>query len=785
MNKQQPRLIYRLLPLLLLGICFISGVQAQDAHPTYHLVEPSAADFVEHAEAIINSAVTTYPEQRSFWEQERDAEADALIDEVKWRLFEQQQITYEQLLALYQADSPDAPSPSSSGDDEWLPLLIESYLTMHEVKLDSTPVLTFDGFIFDVKAWQMYSAYSLTLRAVPDWADPRYLISSGGEAFIAIANESGTYDLPSLPATMTGGMIGGGDLNADRQLDFAYIHYTHWGNSYVSGDLYVVTWTGEIMEVLTTVGFRHGTTDTTDLSPLTWQFRDVDNDSEQELVTSQVLYDNYGCNFVSVRFYDWQPDATLTNESGGVNLPETFDCLLRQAEETMWDHHYAEAISLYEQAFEQPDRDAELTPYAQMRLGLAYLFNEQPAEARQLLATLSHGENEEQSEWVNAVREAYLRDPRPLAVCQAVYDQAREILEPYDRITGMVYVSDGGFYGPGSYDPSINLENLSCDLPTVLAQQMATTEFTSDQPPTVQLEALGLTLSDSLVVDFDTDGRDEWIVWVDSPRIDALIFVPDDSGYFLTSPVQGIRSPAADNQYWVTRLPDNTPALVNIDFGEEPYDWYECGLYPCGGPVGTNTCVEDGSYFDIPPDEVTLWRLEDGELKSFFAAPLCQWATLEQLFPGGEGSSELHAYEYFPINDWDSEVRPSIFTWDMDRRTFVAPPQPTLIPPTPTLVPTPMPVPQPEYFLSFSTLRWVRTAFAERDFTKALEMIDAALTQESRDQALIMAFRYYRGLTLEALNRPEEALEEYIAIYEANPETAWGLLAGLHLQITP
>ncbi|MEQ8671820.1 MAG: hypothetical protein RLP44_05090 [Aggregatilineales bacterium] len=41
---------------------------------------------------------------------------------------------------------------------------------------------------------------------------------------------------------------------------------------------------------------------------------------------------------------------------------------------------------------------------------------------------------------------------------------------------------------------------------------------------------------------------------------------------------------------------------------------------------------------------------------------------------------------------------------------------------------------------------------------------------------------YWRALALESLNRPDEALAEYVAIYEAAPESAWGMLAALHFE---
>jgi hypothetical protein len=51
--------------------------------------------------------------------------------------------------------------------------------------------------------------------------------------------------------------------------------------------------------------------------------------------------------------------------------------------------------------------------------------------------------------------------------------------------------------------------------------------------------------------------------------------------------------------------------------------------------------------------------------------------------------------------------------------------------------------------------------------------------QQLNDQLLDY---YLRALALEALNRPDEALAEYIAITEAAPESAWGMLAALHLE---
>jgi hypothetical protein len=92
-------------------------------------------------------------------------------------------------------------------------------------------------------------------------------------------------------------------------------------------------------------------------------------------------------------------------------------------------------------------------------------------------------------------------------------------------------------------------------------------------------------------------------------------------------------------------------------------------------------------------------------------------------------------------------------------------------------------VEEPRYPLYLPTYFQVRTAFAQVDFALALEILTTALSQpEPRDPSLVEAFHYYRALTLEAVNRPDEAQTEYVAIYEAAPESAWGMLAALHLE---
>ena len=61
--------------------------------------------------------------------------------------------------------------------------------------------------------------------------------------------------------------------------------------------------------------------------------------------------------------------------------------------------------------------------------------------------------------------------------------------------------------------------------------------------------------------------------------------------------------------------------------------------------------------------------------------------------------------------------------------------------------------------------------------------MDAVLANppEGIDPAFLLAVHYRRALILESLDRFDEALADYVAIYEAAPESAWGMLAALHI----
>lgn len=764
--------------------------QAQNTAQSYRLVEPQADDYGEQAEAILRKAATRY----SYWEDRTGTtEFETLANEIYWRWVEQHQTSYRSLIKIYRALANSKEAQSSAVDDRFIPRLIEKWIAEQLIRLDRTSTLSFDDFLFNVHQLGNTSALSLTVRRAPFDGAPLYHTGFTDRAanYIVVRDEQGHYLVPELPVPMDGNVLEASDLNADGQPDFAYLNYSHAGNSYTSVNLDIVTWTGEQFETLAQAEFRYGAAGTDPV--LTWNFAQLDDDKAQELMTTQLLYDNWGCNFIRLTYYDWKPDGTLYLASEQDNLPKSFSCLLRQAEQKLWTKHYSDAPDLYQQAFAKPDGDAPFRYLGQIHFGLVDLLNGNKAHARLLFSSLNvPSEDQEKYSWVEAVKQSYLNDPRLLPVCQAIYNQALDISNPY-RLTGTVYISDGGFYGPSSYDPGLNLENVSCNLTAIMQSELAKTHFSTAKTPVVQLQELGLKIGDFVKADLDQDGDEDWVVWIDSIGIDPMLFTANGSEYTRTMlsgrgsgdatfPTADMRQPDAFNQYRVIHLPDGHLALMNVDFGHDIYAEALCSM--CGGGPSL-TCADDNYAPDTTSGmgDLTLWRLEGGQLTSFFFSELCGWGYQTNLFPDGEGGRSLLAGDEFILDVYDSiEIRPVKYEWDEKAHTYVAPPQPPLqVIPTPTL--SSAEAPQSTYSLFVSTFFYVQAAFTEHDYAHALEMIDGALSEKQpTDPSLSTTFHYYRALTLEALHRPDEALKEYVAIYQAEPDSAWGMMANLHLE---
>jgi tetratricopeptide (TPR) repeat protein len=765
-------------------ILLVTVVQAQ-TNDNYRLREPSTQAYVDNVAAVLQRAELTYiPAQY----EEASVEATTIADEITWRYLNRNQFTYDQLAAVYRMFVTGEEYFNTPIQEQLLRTIISLWLDENSPDLDETNVLEFDDFRIEFEPLfaprdnyaQVQWGYFLRVIIKPEFHLKIFNVNNIN--YIAVPVEDG-YILPEMPVAIHSDLLAAGDFNDDDLPDVAYVHSSHIGNSYNSGSMVIASLHGDNQfELLDQLSYFQGGYEFPP-SQYNWWFTVLGDGQNVGVIENQNLFSNWDCTYVQIRLYGWSVDNRLVFQSGESLYPDTVPCLVQQAELAMWSHDYNKAVEFYEQAFELGTPSAEFMPYTQIRLGFAYLLTGRTQEADAIYSELAASDDE----FAQAVLAAYQRDPRALPVCQAMYNYPFNSTV-YLQATGTIQSSSGGFNRMEVGMRYFNLDRATCDLEFNVDALLEPMTFTTDESPVAQVEALGLEIGDVLEADFNLDGQTEWLIWLNAPSINPLFFSPKGNTYTLTRP-QGsntgfwrLHQPSEYNRVAVITLPNNSEqVLVNINFDSDKREILNCAE-TCGGGGDFVPCAYGNSQ-STPTyiGRISVWRMQDGALEDIFTEPTCELVEVEELFTSAMDNLELRAGDYNPDSN---ELIPAIYTWSDEAQTYVLPAQPqatnTVVPATPTLSPTPERI----YNLSNYSFIWLRTAFVNRDYRSVVDGATMALSTGTGEiPQFEMAFRYYLALALEALERPHDALNEYITIYESAPDSSWGILAALHLEV--
>jgi hypothetical protein len=165
-----------------------------------------------------------------------------------------------------------------------------------------------------------------------------------------------------------------------------------------------------------------------------------------------------------------------------------------------------------------------------------------------------------------------------------------------------------------------------------------------------------------------------------------------------------------------------------------------------------------------------LWQLNGDELSFQQEFPFCEDVDPETVF-GSENNLPTELTAWAPSPESSTHIVPATYRWNEDRGTYDV----IDIQPPPELI--------PDYSASFSeAFGGARNAMEDGEIGQALRILDTGLLNPNLTTVEQIILLYHRALALEARNRPEEALLEYVGIYESAPESAWGILAALHLE---
>jgi tetratricopeptide (TPR) repeat protein len=518
---------------------------------------------------------------------------------------------------------------------------------------------------------------------------------------------------------------------------------------------------------------------------VTFDFRNTDDDPALEILQAQHTTNNWGCQRVETKDFDWDAtaDLYLYHSTEIVYNSETRNCLQQFAEEAMWSGDYTAAIDLFEQALSMPmiggeesgarEHNQLQNQYLRARLAMAYLFTGKPESAASLLQKLSEESigDEAVAAYINILHDQQETDQ--VALCSAAFNVFAQNF-PSIVIGG---TADAPYFEGSPYDPA----RVGCDAPTLIRESLDVGKIPVSLSPFDWLQNNGVGIIKTFTADLNQDGNNEVLVWTNVPGV-QILFVPNGETYATSLVTLDPYLYADELDTWL--LPDEAGlgiATIDTDFVGaymQPPPWptiYSLRGGIGGGPVPQ--CVTGESTKDA--NTVQVWRLDGTTLTNVLMINTCTDTVATALGTGGQHHITTTYQDYrYTFDAYDVlEEYTFTFIWDNTEGRYVwqSPVTPT---PSPTIVPTPTSEtsPQRKYYS-------MSQAFADEAYTAVLDMTPTVLDlAAAEDVDTMLAEMYLRALSLEALGQEDSALAIFISLQTAAPEHIVGKLAMLHYE---
>ena len=760
----------------------IVPTSAQDDDSTeYRLREPS-----------VEAYLSTIPQASSQWSDDvplgfakvrSNPLADIMSAEfgIRFNFDEVSAQPFDQLLSAFQSLDRAYYSASSWDGVIWLESMLEAWLRETELDLDTNPDLQIDGFSVEVTPVDFnadgVNEYILALE-IGSYSSLRVLQVDEAR-FRLIDTPLGwhTYNyLPMMGEYIHDEIVEMADINADGLPEWLLFSGLR-ANFQTCGRLKILSWrNGELVNIIEEGNLF--------CVPSPFEIENLDSDPALEIRQNDLDGDNWRCRWMLQQTLDWNGEQYVLQNSETL-IEDTLGCVMREAEQLLWENNAENAIPIYEaglqlgfpeeQTTNNPVYYAELEQYAQIRLALAYALVGRVDEAINLLNTI-------QTEGIPSIAleqmvDAMLQAERnPLAMCVGAYNVFDEYDDSfhgyiYDYITIVIGRLDNIQGMMDNYPPEAALAG--CNAPPLIDALLAETTFSSSESPVAQLEALNIDVQQAQQFDLNNDGVDGWLVWTVA-RVEPLFFAPSGDDYRLSRVEMSLTNDFT--AFWVQSLPESDETIfvrqTFMDSTRSNQDW---GYYD----VPDHICVSDDNTYLRTHGVVELWDFDGDTLQIMLSAPMCHPRAQEDIF--SDDGRELYASAIVLTGNGEryDEV---IYQWDIDVQNYI-PPEPIIE--ESIFVPvSDSTSPYTDAYI-FAELQRLRNAINNGSYAEVLVSLDdlAENIDPSVDIISINGIRYYRALAYEYLNRPDEALAEYITIYESAPESAWGMLARLHLDI--
>lgn len=491
----------------------------------------------------------------------------------------------------------------------------------------------------------------------------------------------------------------------------------------------------------------------------TWTFQNIDDDAALELIQTGVIDGSMDCSFRSTRVFEWDADADkYIGVEEVIDYEDSAGCALRLAHLALKESDYTTAIQEYERALRlfPVNTNPEIEQYARLRLASAYALNNQEAESLALLEELIGDAPATTliNDMIKNTHTAYIDSHNPVAFCTALYEVVADYEVWSNSETGILrfgQINDYGVswnYGGGDFSPDTS----GCNITGLLERQAEM--LRTDRNPLNQLRDMGWQVTHSFYDDLNNDDLDDWLIWAVPFKTQALVLLSSHVGYEVS--VMYFAPPDGETILRAQQLPSRDEKfIIRLSGGIDSY---------CFNPQQAQV--------------MTLYQLSgtrQSPLTTMGSYTICSDESLDVIFTDEE---TFISWELPSDSGCNLGLRTqATFTWDEVEQQFI---QNT---PTPCIREESSHRQELELF-SCGTIREDFCGFY-LEGQEALDAIDSVLAHppEFADENFLQAVHYSRGLALESLNRLDEALNEYVAIYEAAPASAWGMLAALHLEI--
>lgn len=586
------------------------------------------------------------------------------------------------------------------------------------------------------------------------------------------------------------------DLNDDNLPEWLVLFYgDRTGNSGVGffalGALFVVGWREDDLQLLSPSWLNRELDLGQELTflevdrrellkTISWEFINLDSDSELEIAQAQSYTNNWGCRRVETMQFDWNADTDMyLYQDTEIVYDESQNCIQQEAEEAMWEHDYQTAIDLFEQALTRSAKEAETdyghklaqarNQYLRARLAMAYLLTHQLEFAEPLLDTLN---NEVITDDAITAYVTVLNNQQGANLVTMCIDAFNVFADNFPDIV-IGGTSDNQYYDGPAYHPA----KVGCDAPTMIHEQLQSVSIPVNDSPEDWLENNGIGIDKSLVADFNLDGADEILVWTTVPGV-QILFIPQGDYYTVSFPTIDPYQYEDELETWL--LPDEAGVAI-VTFDD---DLYEQSAWPTfysvidgmGGGPGPECIADEGIKY---VNTVRLWRLNGSEFEKILGMYTCANSISAALGDGGQSTITTHYQDLRYIDGGGDVLEPVSYTyiWDKEENQYLRIPTVT---PTPVITPIPTSTPEPEPARKYYS---VIHAFSENDDQAVIDMTPDTLDlSETAYPDNLLTEMYLRAISLVKLDQYEAGLKLFISLQSTTPEHIIGQLSALHIE---